>query len=407
MEQPLSDIKIIDLSQTLAGPFCSMLLADMGAEVIKIEVPNHGDGLRTWGPPFLGREGVYFLGFNRNKKSLTLNLKNEIGREIFIKLINKADILLENFRPGTMEKLGFSYENIKNTNPQLIYCRISGYGQSGPYRNRAGYDLITQGESGLMTITGSPDRPPGAKVGVAIVDLGTGMYAAQGILCALLAREKTGEGQVIDVSLFDSAISWMWQPIGSYLASGELPKRLGTVHPVAAPYQAFKTRDIYITIGCQTQNHWKKLCELLDIEELKDNPRFATLPKRVENREELSSILSKIFVTKEGEHWLKMLQDAGLPCAPVNTVDRIVSNPQVLHRQMLVEVDHPTAGKIKVPGIPIKLTKTPGSIRRPPPLLGEHSREVLEELGFDESTIEKFQEKGITTLFNASSIKSA
>ena len=394
MEQPLTGIRIIDLSQTLAGPFCSMLLADMGAEVIKIEIPNQGDGLRSWGPPFLGGEGVYFLGFNRNKKSITLNLKHERGREIFIKLINKADILLENFRPGTMEKLGFSYEKIKNTNPRIIYCRISGYGQSGPYRERAGYDLITQGESGLMTITGSPDRPPGAKVGVAIVDLGTGMYAAQGILCALLAREKTGKGQMIDVSLFDSVISWMWQPMGSYLVSGELPKRIGTVHPVATPYQAFKTRDIYITIGCQTQNHWTKLCELLDIEELKDDPRFVTLPKRVENREELSSILSKIFLTKEGEYWLKTLQDAGLPCAPVNTVDRIVSDPQVLHRQMLVEVDHPTAGTIKVPGIPIKLSKTPGKVKSPPPLLGQHTEEVLRELGYSKEAIQTLRDEG-------------
>ncbi len=394
MEQPLTGIRIIDLSQTLAGPFCSMLLADMGAEVIKIEIPNRGDGLRTWGPPFLGGEGVYFLGFNRNKKSITLNLKNEKGREIFIKLINKADILLENFRPGTMEKLGFSYEKIKNTNPRIIYCRISGYGQSGPYRERAGYDLITQGESGLMTITGNPDRPPGAKVGVAIVDLGTGMYAAQGILYALLAREKTGKGQVIDISLFDSAISWMWQPLGSYLVSGELPKRIGTVHPVAAPYQAFQTRDIYITIGCQTQNHWTKLCELLDIEELKDDPRFVTLPKRVENREELSAILSKIFLTKEGDHWLKMLQDAGLPCAPVNTVDRIVSDPQVLHRQILVEVDHPTAGTIKVPGIPFKLSETPGKVKSPPPLLGQHTEEVLRELGYSEEAIKTLKNEG-------------
>lgn len=394
MEQPLTGIRIIDLSQTLAGPFCSMLLADMGAEVIKIEIPNRGDGLRSWGPPFLGGEGVYFLGFNRNKKSITLNLKHKRGRKIFIKLINKADILLENFRPGTMEKLGFSYEKIKNTNPRIIYCRISGYGQSGPYRERAGYDLITQGESGLMTITGSPDRPPGAKVGVAIVDLGTGMYAAQGILCALLAREKTGKGQMIDVSLFDSAISWMWQPMGSYLVSGELPKRIGTVHPVAAPYQAFKTSDIYITIGCQTQNHWTKLCELLDIEELKDDPRFAILPQRVENREGLSSILSKIFLTKEGDHWLKTLQDAGLPCAPVNTVDRIVSDPQVLHRQMLIEVDHPTAGTIKVPGIPIKLSEAPGKVKSPPPLLGQHTEEVLRELGYSEEAIQTLRDEG-------------
>lgn len=393
MVQPLTDIRILDLTQMAAGPFCSMMLADMGAEVIKIEIPNRGDGLRCWGPPFLGGEGVYFLGLNRNKKSMTLNLKSKRGKEIFVKLVKKADVLLENFRPGTMERLGFGYEEIKSVNPRIIYCRISGYGQTGPYRERGGYDVLAQGESGLMAVTGEPDRPPGAKLGVAIVDLGTGMYAAYGILLALLTREKIGKGQMVDVALFDSAITWMLQPIGSYLATGEQPKRLGTVHPVAAPYQAFKTKDIYISIGCAADRHWRKLCELLGVEELADDPRFATNPKRVENREELISILSKIFLTKRGDEWLKKLCDAEIPNAPVNTLDRIVSDPQVLHRRMLIELDHLKAGRIKVTGIPIKLSETPGKIMSPPPLLGQHTEKILRELGYSDEDIKELREE--------------
>ena len=395
MTQPLAGIRILDVSQMAAGPFCSMMLADMGAEVIKIEIPNQGEPLRRWGPPFLGGEGVYFLGLNRNKKSVTLNLKSERGKEIFLKLVEKADVLLENFRPGTMERLGFGYEEIKSVNPRIIYCRISGYGQTGPYHERAGYDILAQGESGLMAVTGEPDRPPGAKLGVAIVDLGTGMYAAYGILLALLAREKTGKGQMVDVALLDSAITWMLQPIGSYLATGKHPKRLGTIHPVSAPYQAFKTKDIYITIGCAIDRHWRKLCELLGIKELADDPRFATNPKRVENREELTSILSKIFLTRKGDEWLKMLTDARLPCAPVNTLDKVVRDKHVLYRRMLVEIDHPTAGKIKVTGIPVKLSETPGDIRSPPPLLGQHNEEILRELGYTNKDIKNLREQGV------------
>ena len=395
MAPPLEGIRVLDLSQVVAGPFCSMLLADMGAEVIKVERPGIGDNLRRWGPPFLGGEGVYFLYLNRNKKSITLNLKCEEGKRIFIELLKRSDVLLENFRPGTMERLGLGYEEVSRINPRIIYCRISGYGQTGPHRDRGGYDLLAQGESALISVTGEEDRPPGMKVGVAIVDMGTGLYAVIGILLALMAREKTGRGQLVDVSLLDSAVSWMVQPLGYYLATGQLPRRLGTAHPVAAPYQAFKTKDIYITIGCAAERNWRALCHVLGLEELADDPRFSTNPKRVENREELARILGEVFERESGEVWLRRLQEAGVPCAPVNTVDRLLEHPQLREREMFVDVDHSKAGRLRLTGIPIKLSETPGSIRSPPPLLGEHTEEILSWLGYTPEEIKGLRERGV------------
>jgi formyl-CoA transferase/CoA:oxalate CoA-transferase len=395
MEQALKGIRIIELSQLAAGPLCSMMLADMGAEVIKIEIPDRGDGLRYWGTPYLGKDSVYFLGLNRNKKSVTLNLKNPKGKEVLFKMLRTADVLIENFRPGTMERLGLGYETVMCINDRIIYCRISGYGQDGPYREYGGYDLIAQGESGLMMVTGEEGDPP-TKMGIAVVDYGAGMNAAYGVVVALLTREKTGKGQMIDVSLFDTAIYWMtFYQIGSYIARGKPHKRLRTGHPLATPYEAYKTRDSYITIGCSSDKHWKQFCKVINMNQLTENPLFETNLKRVENRAKLSKILNDVFIQKKAADWLQIFRKAGIPCGPVNTLDKVVSDTQVLHRKMLVEIDHPVAGKIKIPGIPVKLSETPGTIRLPPPILGQHTEEVLLKMGYNRTTIKELKKKHV------------
>ena len=393
--QALKGIKIIELAQLAAGPLCSMMLADMGAEVIKIEIPDRGDGLRYWGTPYVGRDSVYFLGLNRNKKSMTLNLKTKKGKEVLFKMLRNADVIIENFRPGTMERLGLGYEMVKSINPRVVYCRISGYGQNGPYREYGGYDLIAQGESGLMMVTGGENDPP-TKMGVAVVDYGAGMNAAYGVAVALLTREKTGKGQMIDVALFDTAVYWMtFYQISSFLEMGKPHKRLRMGHPLSTPYDAYKTEDIYITIGCSSNKHWKIFCEVIGMKKLIDDPLFETNLKRVENREKLSSILSKIFVKRRGNEWLQLFRKAGIPCGPVNTIAKVVTDSQVLHREMLVEMDHPVVGKIKVPGIPLKLSETPGTIRLPPPVLGQHTEEILKKMGYSITEIKELKSDNV------------
>ena len=394
MVRALEGVKILDLSRALAGPYCTMMLADMGAEVIKIELPGKGDDSRAWGPPFVKGESAYFMSVNRNKKSLTLNLKKEKSREIIHKLIKQSDVIIENFRPGTMEKLGLTYNEVKETNPEIIYCSISAFGQDGPYKVLPGMDQVLQGMGGLMSITGEPGGHP-IKVGVAVADIAGGMFAAFAIMIALFNKEKTGKGQKIDISLLDCQVAWLTYQAGSFFASGEIPKPLGSGHPVIVPYQAFKARNAYINIAVGNDQLWQKFCEAVGLENIKDDVKFSTNAKRVENRVEIVKIIANLITTKNGEEWLKILTDAGVPCGPINNLYDIFNDPQVLYRQMVHEVTHPKAGEIKLIGIPIKLSDTPGEILTAPPVLGQHNKELLIELGYSDKNIDKMQEDGV------------
>jgi formyl-CoA transferase len=391
MARALDGIRIIDFSKALAGPYCTMLLADMGAEVIKVEMPGSGDDSRGWGPPFIEGESAYFLSINRNKKSITLNLKDNKAKEIALKIIEKADIVLESNRPGVMTKLGLDYETVKKINPGIIYCSISGFGQTGPYSKRPGFDQDIQGYGGIMGLTGEKGGGP-LKVGIAVTDIATGMFAATGILTALYHRERTGQGQHVDASMLDGQVSWLTYQAGRYLASGNVPQRIGSAHPLIVPYQDFEASDGFINIAAGNDNLWKKFCAVTALSDIADNPKFATNPKRVENRDEVVAIVSKKIKTKTMQEWLDILNDAGVPCGPIYTVDQIFKDPQVLAREMLVEVDHPKCGKIQVTGSPIKLSETPAEITTHPPMLGEHNSSILQEFGFSEEDITKLKE---------------
>jgi crotonobetainyl-CoA:carnitine CoA-transferase CaiB-like acyl-CoA transferase len=393
MAVPLSGITVVDLTRVLAGPYCTMLLGDMGAEVIKIERPDGGDDTRGFGPPYLNGESAMFLAINRNKKSLTLNLKHSEAKRILTKLIERADVLVENFRPGTMTNLGFDYEAVSKVNPRIIYCSISGFGQTGPYANRGGYDTIAQAMSGIMSATGHPDMPP-AKAGVPIADIGTGMFAAFGIVCAYIARQHTGEGQLVDTSLLDTSIALSLVESATFLAGGELPSPLGSTHRRNAPHGAFRVKDGYIAVAADSAHFWKRFCHTLGLETLVDDPRFKTNADRVANKHLLQEIIEHITTTRDGPYWLEKLEAAEIPCGAVNSYAEVFQDPHVLARQMLTEINHPVAGRVKLTGLNVKLTKTPGALRLPAPTLGQHTCEVLRTLGYQDEEIDQLQAAG-------------
>jgi crotonobetainyl-CoA:carnitine CoA-transferase CaiB-like acyl-CoA transferase len=395
MNEPLRGIRLIDLSRIVVGPYCTMVLGDLGAEVIKIEQPGLGDDTRKWGPPFAGGESAYFFSLNRNKKSVTLNLKSQPGKEIFKRLVTLSDILVENYRVGTMEKMGLGYEVLKEINPRLIYCSVSGYGHTGPLRHKAGYDVIVSAEAGLMGITGEEDGGP-VKVGVAITDITTGLFAQGAIATALYVRERTGRGQRIELSLFESQVATLINIASSYLIAGELPRRWGTAHASIVPYQAFKASDAYILVGVGTQRFWERFCKILKLDHLINDPRYCDGEQRIAHRRELIEILQERISQKAAGHWLRKLDEVGIPCGPINSLDQVFAHPQIAARSMIVEVNHPTAGRIKLVGIPVKYSETSGSIRLPPPLLGEHNEEILTGLlGISRQAFEGLTRKGV------------
>ncbi len=393
MPQALADLKILDLSRVLAMPYCSMMLGDLGAEIIRVERPGVGDETRHWGPPWVGELSAYYLCTNRNKKCITVDLKKKEGQEIIRRLAQRSDILLENFLPGDLAKMNLGYEDVRAFNPKIIYASVTGYGQNGPYRDLPGFDFILQAQGGLMSIIGEEEGSP-MKVGVAIVDITAGLFACSAILAALHYRGKTGEGQHIDMALLDAQVAWLANQASNYLVSGKVPRRMGNAHPNIVPYETFKAKDgIYLALGVGNDNQWKKFCKIARIEHLMDDPQYATNPKRVENRKKLVPLLQEVFLQKDSGEWLKLLGEVEIPIGPINTIDRVFADPQVLSRKMLVEMEHPKVGKLKLVGSPMKLSKTPVQYRIPPPLLGEHTESVLHEvLGYDKEKIARLKE---------------
>jgi formyl-CoA transferase len=379
MSGPLSGVRVLDLSRVLAGPFCTMLLGDLGAEVIKVERPGGGDDTREWGPPFAAGESAYYLCVNRNKKSVALDLKSPKGIAAVRALSARSDVVLENFRVGVADKLGLGYEALAQGNPGLVYCSITGYGQTGPYRDLPGYDFILQAMSGLMSVTGEPAGEP-MKLGVATVDLTAGMYAAVAILAALRSRDATGRGQRIDLALMDSALSWLANVGGNYLVSGDVPGRFGNAHATIVPYQVFRSKDGYLAVGIGNDRQYRTFCEIAGAPELSSDERFSTNPARVRNREALVPLLERVFAKRPTAEWIEDLWSGGIPAGPINTVDRALEDPNTAARGMVVGMPHPTAGSVRLVGSPMKFSATPVEYRQAPPLLGEHTEEVLRDV---------------------------
>jgi crotonobetainyl-CoA:carnitine CoA-transferase CaiB-like acyl-CoA transferase len=372
MEAALSDVVVVDLSRVLAGPYATMILGDLGATVIKIEQPGKGDDTRQFGPPYIAGESAYYLGLNRNKQSITLDYTTPEGREKLLGLLARATVLVENFRPGTLARYGLDYASLHETHPGLIYCSISGYGQTGPSASRAGYDFIAQAESGIMAVTGEVEGEP-LRVGVPVGDVSAGMFGAMAILAALYYRARTGKGQHIYISLLETTMSMLSNVSSNYLISGEEPRRYGNGHPNIVPYQAFQTSDGYIAVGCGNDRLYQALCRLLEREDLATDARFATNPLRVTHRAELIPVLQEAFLQRTTEEWLPRLREAGIPCGAINKVSQAFNDPQIRARGLVWECEHPTAGTIKLVGSPMHFSETPTRLYKAPPLLGEHN----------------------------------
>ena len=393
MPEALEGVRVLDCSQILAGPFCSMLLADMGADVIKIEKPNGGDDTRRMGPPFIDTESAAFLAMNRNKRSIVLNFKEQSGVQAMKTLVKDADIVIENYRTGTMARLGLGYEDLKNINPGIIYCSISGFGRTGPYANRGGFDLVAQGMSGLMSITGVPNSPP-VKVGVPIADMNAGMFATYGILTAYINKLRTKKGQYLEISLLEAAIAYtVWESAG-YFATGDIAEPLGSSHRNSAPYQALKTKDGHINVGAPNQSNWERFANAIERSDLVTRNEFKDNASRLVNRESLEEELELTLTTKNSSEWLEVLEKSGVPAGPILNISEVWNDPQVEARNMKVTLDHPTAGKITNIGLAAKLYSTPGRITKPAPLLGEHTREILVDAGYSKKNIEDLIDSG-------------
>ncbi len=389
---PLHGITVLDLTRVLSGPYCTMLLADLGARVIKIEQPGKGDDTRGWGPPFQSGESAYFLSINRNKESVTLDFKHPDGRAVLARLIARADVLVENFRPGALTKLGFDYASLQAGHPRLVYCSISGFGHTGPRRREAGYDAVMQGEGGLMSITGAADGPP-YRLGVAIADIVTGMFAAQGITAALLARERTGRGQAVDIAMLDSVAALLSYQAGIYFATNSAPGRMGNRHPTIVPYETFSAADGEFVLAIGNDDQWRRFCQAAAIPE---DERFATNRQRVVAYDELKPLLTTRLRSEPRAYWIDRLTAAGVPCGSVRNLHELFADPQIAAREMVAELQHETVGAMRVLGTPMKLSETAASIRTPPPRLGEHTAAVLTaEAGVAQADLETLRAKGV------------